>query len=357
MNALGKVDFHVLQVLKAQGVDVQLHPARLELLVQLANRFIEVQIVREAGATSSDDTHPDPLTVEVFCVCDFLDLRRCQFRNGNHVDLSSRRDYIVPILYSFSADVNRARGASAGGGDHGSLERVPGDFFRALAGLYVQRMGRTRRALAAKLRERLGGRDIRYHIATLERQLAGGVKSIPPEVQQAMRELAIRDLGFRTDADIETALEVTGACVASVLCRPAYVATRRVAALGALLQRVSSSRSRRAVACCLASRLRHEGLSLGVNALQNILRGKQPLARREILEQLLALLRQHGIHSEADAEVLWRGQKDDIASYLDDRTFEPAARFVDLATVWKLRRREASSRGLARAESGPELGR
>ena len=57
---------------------------------------------------------------------------------------------------------------------------------------------------------------------------------------------------------------------------------------------------------CLASRLRRQGLSLGVNALQNILRGKQPLARREILEELLALLRQHDICSEADAEALWR---------------------------------------------------
>ena len=45
-------------------------------------------------------------------------------------------------------------------GDPGSLERVPGDFFRALATLYVQRVHRgkrPRRPLAVLLRERLNG--------------------------------------------------------------------------------------------------------------------------------------------------------------------------------------------------------
>jgi len=233
-------------------------------------------------------------------------------------------------------------------GGHGSLERVPGDFFRALGRLYVQRVGRPRRALAVLLQERLDGRDIRYHLHTLERQIAGSVKSIPPEVEQTMRELVLRDLGLQTDADLEAALAGAGASVTSSLRRPIYVATQRVVALGALLQQVSSSRSRRAVACCLGERLRHQGLSLGVNALQNILRGKQPLARREIQEQLLVLLREHGIRSEAEAQARWHGDKDDIASYLGDRTFEPAARLVDLVRVWKLHRREASSRGLAR---------
>lgn len=236
-------------------------------------------------------------------------------------------------------------------GEHGSLERVPGDFFRALATLYVQRVNRgerPRRPLSVLLRERLNEREIRYHLATLQRQLTGRVKSIPPEVEQAMRDLAVRDLGFRTDADIEGALEVAGLCMTPALRRSAYVAGDRVSSLGALLQRVSSSRSRRGVARCLASRLRRQGLSLGVNALQNILRGKQPLARREVLEEILALLRQHDICSEADAGALWRRQKDDIASYLGDRTFEPAARLVELVRVWRLHHREASSRGLAR---------
>ena len=59
--------------------------------------------------------------------------------------------------------VARASGSDApfvGRGDHGSLERVPGDFFRALATLYVQRVHRgkrPRRPLAVLLRERLNG--------------------------------------------------------------------------------------------------------------------------------------------------------------------------------------------------------
>ena len=183
----------------------------------------------------------------------------------------------------------------------------------------------------------------------MERQLAGSVKSIPSEVERTMRELVVRDLGLQTDAEIEAALDAMGASVAPALRRPAYVVTDRVVLLGALLQRVGAGRSRRAVACCLAERLRDEGLSLGVNALQNILRGKQPLARREVHEQLLLLLHQHGIRSEADAEALWREQHDDIASYLGDRTFEPAARLANLVRLWRSHRREASSRDLARA--------
>lgn len=233
-------------------------------------------------------------------------------------------------------------------GFHGSLERTPGALFRAMGDLVlIKKPGGSREALAHELQEHLATQGVDYHVRTLKRQLMGSVATVPPEVQAAMHHVLIRANGLRTDVDIEAALRESGLWVAPEERQPAYLSTERVVPLGQLWLLFNPTHSRRSLATTLSRQLARRGVKLKVDPLQNILAGRQVRARREVHEELLALLAEHEIASEAEARARWEQRQEDIAAYLQDRALEPAGRLVDIATAWKLRNHEPSSRHLA----------
>lgn len=233
-------------------------------------------------------------------------------------------------------------------GSHGSLERTPGALFRAMGKLFLHKKpGGSCQALAHDLQEHLATRGVDYQVRTLERQLTGRILTVPPEVQAAMRHILICSDGLRTDIDIDAALRKCGLWVAPELRQPEYFSTDRIAPLGQLWLLLNPTRSRRYLASELSTRLAQMSVGLKVDPLQNILTGRQPLARREVYEQLLSLLEEYGIRSETDALQYWKEHLNDIAAYTEDRKLEPAEQLVDLARAWKLRTRDGSSRWLA----------
>ena len=230
---------------------------------------------------------------------------------------------------------------------HGSPERMPGALFRAVGVLFLQKKDVSREALARELKEHLATLGVSYHVRTLKRQLTGKVASVPPEVQGAMRHLVLKANGLRTEADIEAALLAAGLQVAPEVRQPEYLSSERVVPLAELWLLFNPTDSRRALATLLSERLAHRGVHLNVNALQNILAGRQALARREAHEVLLGLLAAHGIASEDEARARWQRSQAEIAQYAEQRALEPAARLVGLARAWKLRNHQPSSRHLS----------
>jgi hypothetical protein len=232
-------------------------------------------------------------------------------------------------------------------GSHGSLERMPGALFRAMGALVVQKKDCSREALALGLQEHLDTLGVDYHVRTLKRQLTGSVSSVPPEVQGAMRHVLLRANGLRTDLDIEKALADAGLWVAPEDRQAEYLSTERIVPLAGLWLLVNPTRSRRWLATILSERLAGRGVPLKVDPLQTVLAGRQRLARREVHEELLALLSAHGIGAEDEARARWQRSQDDLAVYAQDRALAPAGRLADLARAWKLCRHEPSSRHLA----------
>jgi len=230
---------------------------------------------------------------------------------------------------------------------NGSLERTPGALFRAMGALYLRKTDCSREALARELQAHLDTMGVDYHIRTLRRQLTGFVSSVPPQVQGAMRDVLIRANGLRTDLDIENALRAAGLCVPPAERQPEYLATERIVPLAQLWLLFNPTRSRRSLATVLSTELARRDVELKVDPLQSILAGRQPLARREVLEALLTLLAAYGIGSEAEARERWQQRQNDLAAYLDDRTLEPAQRLADLATAWRVHNHQPSSRHLA----------
>jgi len=233
-------------------------------------------------------------------------------------------------------------------GSHGSVERTPGALFRAMGALFLlKKPDCSRGRLARELQEHLRTLGVEYHVRTLKRQLAGSVSSVPPQVQAAMRHVLLRVDGLRTDLDIEKALGAAGLRVAPEERQPKYLSTERIVPLAQLWLLFNPNRSGRSLATLLCERLANRGVQLTIDPLQNILAGRQSLARREVHEALLALLSAHGIASEAEARVRWQQHQKDIAAYLRDRALESADRLMDLSTAWKLRTCQPSSRRLA----------
>ncbi len=233
-------------------------------------------------------------------------------------------------------------------GSHGSLERTPGALFRAMGLLLLlKKPDCSREALARELQEHLRTLGVGYHVRTLKRQLAGSVWSVPPEAQAAMRHVLLQVNGLRTDLDIEEALCAAGLWVAPEERQPKYLSTERIVPLAQLWLLFNPIHSCRSLAALLCERLAHRDVQLKIDPLQNILAGKQSLARREVHEVLLALLSAHGIASEAEARVRWQQHQKDIALYRRDRALESADRLMDLARAWKLLNCQPSSRRLA----------
>jgi len=232
-------------------------------------------------------------------------------------------------------------------GSHGSLERMPGALFRAMGALVLQKKDCAREALAYELQEHLETLGVDYHVRTLKRQLTGSVSSVPPEVQSAMRHVLLRANGLRTDLDINKALRTAGLWVAAEDRQPERLSSERIVPLAQLWLLFNRTESKRGLAMLLSKRLARHGVHLMVDPLQTILAGKQPLARREVHEALLALLSAHGIASEDDARARWQRSQEDLAAYAQDRALEPAGRLMDLARAWKLRNHQPSSRHLS----------
>jgi hypothetical protein len=200
---------------------------------------------------------------------------------------------------------------------------------------------------AHELKEHLETIGVDYHVRTLKRQLTGSVSSVPPEVQGAMQHVLLRANGLRTDLDIDKALRTAGLWVAPEDRQPERLSSERIVPLAQLWLLFNPTHSRRGLALLLSVRLSRRGVHLKVEPLQNILAGKQPLARREVLEALLGFLSAHGIGSEDEARARYQQSRKDIAAYFQERTLEPAQRLVDLARAWKLRNHQPSSRHLS----------
>ena len=230
---------------------------------------------------------------------------------------------------------------------HGSPERMPGALFRAVGVLFLQKKDVSREALARELKEHLATLGVSYHVRTLKRQLTGKVASVPPEVQGAMRHLVLKANGLPTEVDIEAALLAAGLQVAPEVRQPEYLSSERINPLAELWLLFNPTDSRRALATLLSERLARRGVHLNVNALQNILAGRQALARAEVQEVLLGLLSAHAIASEHEARARWQRSQAEIAQYAEQRALEPAARLVGLARAWKLRNHQPSSRHLS----------
>ena len=213
--------------------------------------------------------------------------------------------------------------------------------------LLLEKQAPSREALARELREHLGALGVDYHVRTLKRQLTGSVSSVPPEVETAMRHLLLRANPLRTDVDIEQALGAAGLSVGQDEREPTYLSTRRIIPLAQLWLLFNPTRSQRSLAVVLSERLARRGIQLKVDPLQNILAGRQPLARREVHDALLALLSAHGIGSQAEAGQCWQEHQQDIAAYLEDRALVPADPLIALARTWKLRNHQPSTRHLA----------
>lgn len=227
-------------------------------------------------------------------------------------------------------------------------ERLPGHLFRGMGILYLRlKPGASRESLARALRAEFEHRGVHYHRRSLKRQLSGSVSTVPAAVQEAMHDLLLRDTDLQTPTAVEFALWTAGLGVSPARRRAAYVATDRVLPLAQLWLTLNPTRSRRSLAVALSRRLARRGVELKVDPLQVVLGGRQTTARREILDELLALLAGHGIASERDALARYREHAGDIAGHIADRALEPVERLQTLALAWQVHTRRPSLRELA----------
>ena len=231
---------------------------------------------------------------------------------------------------------------------HARDARLPGELFRAMGDLYLLKrpeVGPT--SLATELQRELQDAGIHYHVRTLKRQLGGQIATIPASVQQAMEQVLLRANGMRTGRDVERALVAAGLTVDRGKRRPAYVSTSRIVPLVRLWLLLNPSRSRRSLAQTLAERLATSGVEIKAGPLQVIFAARQASARREVLDELLALLSEHGIHSEEECRLRLERQRKNLADFEEKRGLQTASQLFRLATAWKVHTQEPSSRHLA----------
>ncbi len=233
------------------------------------------------------------------------------------------------------------------GRNHGSRDRIPGVFFRAMAGLYLEsRPDVPREAVVKRLTSRLMERGIEYHVRTVRRQLLGVVESVPPEVEDELRQMIRDDLGL-TDDDIESRIAAKGVHVPDELRRSMYVPIERAERLTKLWLHLNPGKSKRSLAQHLSADLAGRGVVLSTDSLQSQLAGKGYLVRRELLEMLAAYLAPMGVSSVEDAEVRASALDESIDASIEGRSLVESERFQQLCRIWQLSHREASSRRLA----------
>ncbi|MBI2376107.1 MAG: hypothetical protein HYV07_19090 [Deltaproteobacteria bacterium] len=233
------------------------------------------------------------------------------------------------------------------GRNHGSRDRVPGVFFRAMAGVYLEaRPEVPREAVVKRLTARLLDQGIEYHVRTVRRQLLGVVDSVPPEVEAELRRMIRDDLGLDDEA-VENKIAAKGIEVPPELRRSMYVPIDRAERLTRLWLHANPGKSKRSLAQKLSADLSSRGVVLSTDSLQSQLAGKGYLVRRELLEVLASYLLPPGSGSVEDAEHRAAELNERIDESIEGRALVEANRFQQLCRIWQLSHREASSRRLA----------
>jgi hypothetical protein len=230
----------------------------------------------------------------------------------------------------------------------GSPERVPGALFRALATLFVRgHPAVSRGALARELSQRLAPSGIRYHLRTLRRQLSGAVSTVPPEVEEAMRQILRERDGRTRDEDVERALAASGIEIPQGERSSAHVMVERILPLVELWFHLNPGKSKRFLASRLRNNLGHEARRSTLDSLQSVLAGRKRLVQRAVHRLLLGYLAELGVTSEEEAKVQARELHQDIRRSLRRRSFVDANRFRQLCRLWQFHRHEPSTRRLA----------
>lgn len=246
--------------------------------------------------------------------------------------------------------------------NHGTRARIPGDLFRAMARLYLERRPDvTREGLARRIARQLEGQGVEYHVRTVRRQILGIVTSVPPEVEDTLRRFTLEDLGFASEAELMAELEARGHRFAEETRRSRYVPIERLLELTELWLYFNRGRSKRTLARRLSKDLSARGVKLSFDSIQGKLAGKGHLARREVLEQMLVYLSAHGVSSEAEAQAFKAEQATRIDGTLHGRELTDSKEFRKLCRLWQLKHKEGSSRRLAQllketlAEDGVDM--
>jgi hypothetical protein len=226
--------------------------------------------------------------------------------------------------------------------------RLPGTLFRAMGVIYLRLNPESSRGLLARrLQAQLASIGTHYDVRTVKRQLTGAVSTVPACVQDAMQHLLLRETFLQSKVDIEFTLWSAGLSPSPDQRRPIYVSTSRIVPLVQLWSTINPTRSRRSLAVALTQRIADSDEAITVDALQVILAGRQTVARREILDELLIMLDEQGITSETDARSLVTQNAEAIDHFLAYRKLLPVNRLSDLAIAWKVHSAEPSSRRLA----------
>ena len=229
-----------------------------------------------------------------------------------------------------------------------SNERVPGDYFRAMARLYLgQRTRRTPSALARDLRARLIQLGVDYKPNTLKRQISGAIRTVPRVVELAMQNLLANRANLYTPVELERALAAAGLFVPRAKRLAEFVDTDRVAVLSRMWLHLNPNSSKRQLAQRLNSDLLDREVSITTDSLQSILKGVGGQTRREVHEVLMGYLAEHGIRSEEEAARGAAVAEGHVSWEITDRERKDSDRFVLLARLWQLRHNGASMRQLA----------
>lgn len=262
-------------------------------------------------------------------------------------------------------DHRRGRTGPRGGPrrHHGSRARLPGDFFRAMASLYLELApDQTREGLARLLVERLELNAIDYHVKTVRRQILGQVASVPPEIEQEMRSLTDEILRSRGLGSPEAELEKRGLMFSAELRRSKYVDRARLEAMAEVWLHFNPGRSKRSLARELRKGMADLGAKMSFEAVLSRLSGRGKVVRRELLELMLEMLETHGIYGEEAGRAYIEAAKSEIERSLAGRELVDSERFQELCRLWQIERREASTRKLAQllqerlAQQGVRLG-
>ena len=227
--------------------------------------------------------------------------------------------------------------------------RISGEPLRALAALHLRLCPEwTQRRVARELQRRLAALGLNYHPRTLKRQLTGQVRSVPSQVELSMRGVLAERCGLQTPDDVDAALRRARLPALPHLSE-AFVEAGALASLAQLWLHRHPRQSKRGLALCLADRLRTAASPYTADSLQALLAGKRNrLTRRVVREELVRLLRADGVSAEELRRAVREGPSAEALAFARARELVPAAGLVQLGRLWRLRRREPSSRRLAR---------
>ena len=130
--------------------------------------------------------------------------------------------------------------------------------------------------------------------------------------------------------------------------RETLVPVQALAGLAQLWLYRNPARSKRWLALRLADSLRTAGSPYTPDSLQKILAGKgHRFTRREVQRELVRLLRADGVSAEAQSRALSEGPSAELVAFARSRELVRAGELEHLGRLWRLWRREPSTRRLA----------